>query len=488
MHVDKGMKVVSTPLVRNFLNISTLLTVSRIIRFLYLLVIAQFLSADQTGQYVYGMGFYLALIVLANFGLPVLLASRLKRRPGSAQVLISHSLTLRLICIGVALSTGVLITAFLEPEESTRAVVYIFLATLTVRSVASWVRECFIGLEDTAWIVRYEVLFRGGEALAGTCLLVAGAGLYTIVALHFVFWAAEAMFSLARLRRHLYVKKILGRDFRLIRRMIPISFVFMLSLGLFNVFPQIGVIAIKFMHADLAVVANFGIAVQIFTTVAIFPTALGLAVMPAIGRLSRRKASAEIANLTTVVKLALLLGGLLAIFADPFAPNLISAVLGERYHQSGATFGLLSWALGPFSAALIAGQALNALSARNLAARGSVIMVVMHTVAFASLLSFSSLHAATLSLMIGALFGCGANCRSLASVLTARSNFWWLPPFCLCALAFLLSRLLPLPAALVAPAVAMAFVLMSWRLKIVSHSDLSSVLGRVRLAGHMGAA
>ena len=191
---------------------------------------------------------------------------------------------------------------------------------------------------------------------------------------------------------------------------------------------------------------------------------------------------------TTVGKLALLLGGMLAIFAGPFAPQLISAMLGDRYVVGGATFGALSWALGPYSAALIAGQALNALNARGLAARGGIIMVVVHGLAFVFLLPLGSLQAATWSLMIGANFGCAANCWSLASVLATRGHFWWLCPMGLCALAFLLSVLVPLPAALVAPALALIVVLASWHLRIVSLADLSSVLGRIRFAGKVRAA
>lgn len=477
------MKLNPTPLVQNFLNLSSLLVVGNVIRFFYLLVIARFLSPEAAGIYLYGIGLYLALIVFANFGLPVLLASRLKRRPGSARHLIAHSLALRLVTIGLAFLAGVLITVLFEPHNEIRLVVLVFLATLIVRSLASWVRECFIGLEDSAWIVRYEVGFRGGEAIVGTCLLAAGAGLNAIVILHFALWAAEALISLRRLRRHLGNNLSPGREWRLLRRLLPISFVFLLSMGLFNVFPQLGVILMKIIRADFGSIANFGIAVQFFTTFAIFPTAMGLAVMPAIGRLSRRNAVGEIADLTTVLKMALLLGALLAIFADPFAPVLIAALLGDGYRAGGNAFGTLTWALGPYSAALIAGQSLNALNARAKAASGGMIMVTAHILIFALMLPYGALHAAGWSLLIGALIGCAVNCWSLSSVLEIKGCRWWFAPLGISALTYLASDLVPLPAVLSAPALALMIVLSAWCLKIMRFADLAATLRRTGLAG-----
>jgi len=58
-----------------------------------------------------------------------------------------------------------------ESDAATLQVLSFFILALIARGLAVWVRSCFIALEQTTWIPRYEVTFRslfGPKEAAGS--------------------------------------------------------------------------------------------------------------------------------------------------------------------------------------------------------------------------------------------------------------------------------------------------------------------------------
>lgn len=468
-----------TPLTRTFTALFGTQTVGRFIRFLYLLVIARLLSLEEVGIYIYGGAFYMALAVFASFGQGAFLASRLSKRPSRVAHLVSHSFALTLAAVALVALAGLTFVVLYEERALVAGALIAFLAAMVARSLVQWVRVCHVALEDAAWIPRYEIVFRGGEAMVGTALLLTGAGLLAICYLHALAWALEAAFAFRQLARRHQIRIRFALDRRLLARIVRVSAVFTASLGFLHQFAQVGVVTLRLVQPETAVVAQFGIAMQFLTTLLIAPVALGAAVLPAIGRVRRRGGEAEVAALATGVKAALIVGGVVAILADAYAPWLITLVLGARYAPAAETFGLLAWSLGPYAVAFVAGQALNALGGRAQAAGIAAMMVTLHVAALVVLLPMGPLDAALASLSFAALAGCVAGLLCLCPRLGVPGHGWWLRPLLSVAAVGLLMRAELTPEPWAAPAYVVLLLALAWMLRMFSGSELRFVLERV---------
>jgi O-antigen/teichoic acid export membrane protein len=247
-------------------------------------------------------------------------------------------------------------------------------------------------------------------------------------------------------------------------------------------FAQVGILTLRQLHPDPALIGQFGIAMQFLTTLLIVPATMGSTILPALGRIRRRGAAGEIAALSLVVRGGLVASGGIAILAAAYVPWLVSLLLGPRYAAAGETFALLAWGLGPYAVALAVGQALNGLGGRVPAAGLAVTMVVLHVAVMVALVrsgAFAALDAAVVSLLVGALAGCVIGALALGPRIGAAGIGWWLRPLALIAVAGLAMHWEPVPNLWAAPAYLAIFAGLSWSLGIVTRDDFRFVVSRL---------
>jgi len=355
----------------NFLAIAATHMLGRIIRFFYLVVIARLLSPDEVGVYIYGVALYLAFLGISQFGQQGVLSSRIGRNRAAMLSLISHSLTIRLVTTGLV--TASLLVYVLSTETETRLLFAIafFVLTLVPRSITLWVRHCYIALEQTSWIPRWELAFRSAEAIVGTLVLLGGGGLVAICFLHFLFWLIEAIAALVRLSSHSGISLGLGRRSRYLIALVRQSVFFMLTLWLIEFFLIISVVIVRQLQADADLVGYFGIAMQFFTTLVVIIISFGDALLPRLSRVFKTQQSSGLAAVPLIIRLMLVGGVPLAAIANVAAPDFIELLLGQRYSEVASIFVLLCWSVGSYGVVVIAMQALN--SARK---PGVAVMVV----------------------------------------------------------------------------------------------------------------
>lgn len=471
------------PVAQTFAALASTEVIGRLIRFAYFVAIARFLTPGEVGVYAYGIAFYLTLLGLAVFGQNVFLSTRIGRRPRSLAVIAPHSLTVAAGMIALTAAGGLVFLWAGGAGPGEAWALGFFVLALIARGFTAWVRFCFVALERARWIPRYELLFRGGEALAGTLALLMGGGLVTVCFLHALAWALEAVASFRLLRARTDIPLRLGWDRRLLVRIIRISTVYALGLWLIQAFGQIGVIGLKLAQPDTATVAQFAIAMQLLTTLMIFPAALGQAILPGLSRARRLGDTADIRLIATAIKASLIGGAMIAVVAGVFGPWLVTTVFGARYGSAGETFAVLAWALGPYAAAVIAPQALNALGARHLAAWSAALMVATFVTVMALTMPYGDLQAAVVASIAASSAGAAVAALYLTEQIGLAGPGWWLRPAALLAATGAVFA----ASTTAAPGWAMLLLVpllavLAWWLNVFTREEITAILAKLGLA------
>ncbi len=471
----------ATPLAKTFLALTGSQVFGRAIRFGYLLVIARFLGPEATAIYLYSLAVSLAFGVVASFGQGVFLASRLGRGSETRRGLIRHSLALRLLSIVLAFGLGTVFVAMHAGEPRIYFALTIFLAAMVVRSLADWLREWSVALEDAAWIPRYEILFRGLEAVVGSMLLLQGAGVLPVCLVYLVGRGLEAAAAARLMHRRYGVPFRLAVKWRALRRIAAISLTLATGVGCLTLFTQVGVIALKQLAPDLADLAYFGIGMHFLMTLMVLPTVLGVAILPAIGRVRRTVRKEEVAGLSLLIRIALLTGAAIAVLVDGYAPWFVSFAFGKDFDAAGQLLADLVWILGPYAATVLACQTLNALGAPRQSAVAGVAMVGIVAVAMTLAVPWLGLTGASLSVGLAILGGCALALRALRIFIGHGEAKLWLQSLALTAALGLVMQLDLIPAPLLAPPLLLCTILMAWRLKLLTHAEIIFVLRRFGL-------
>ena len=449
------------------------------IRFLYLIVIAHMLSPEEVGIFTYGMALYLSLFGLSQFGQQGVLSTRIGRSHRARGILIAHSLTLRLAMTGVIAALLLVYVVVTEPSPQIRLAVIFFVLALIPRSVVFWVRQCYLAMENTSWIPRWEVGFRGAEAALGAVALWLGGGLLAICFLHFAIWTLELGAALRRLVNQGGVRLRLGWDLRLLKRISQVSIFFMLSYWLADTFQIVAVVIVKELQPDTAMVGILGLAMQFLSTVMVIFVTLGDALVPRLSRVYARQGAGRLEEIPQLMCSVMLGGGLTAILASSYAPPLFEWMLGERYLQVGPLFALLCWALGPFAVVLLSIQILNAVGGWR---DGMIVAAVAMAVQLGLLLSwaadgdvFRAGGAIVVASFVGAAVGIALLANRISSMEAARGYL----ALGLLAGAFALVELGPFDTPWAGALAAAAYLLTNWLSKAVTPDDLAALVARL---------
>ena len=466
-------------LIRNTLFLSAAQVSGRVVRFLYMLAIARLLGPEETGVYLYGVALYLGVIGIGQFGQDIFLSQRVGKHGGTPFPVLHHSLTLTLLATLTVTGGLALFVWASEPEPGIRLVIMCFVGAMVARLVASWVRVAYVAFEQTAWIPRYEVTFRGLEALIGTGVLFAGGGLLAVSFLHFLFWSIETGFSLNKIAREHpgalglrarpgYLKKIIG-----------VSVVFLTGTTAMMLFPQIAVILMRKMQPDQALIGQFGIAMQFMTTLMIIPIAAAQAFLPRLSRSFSRGGDGR--DLITAVKLVGLMALASAVAAAAYGPWFITLVLGPEYAEAAELFRWLCWVFTPYATAVFLCQCFNVIGGRGKAAIILVSMTAIHAGLLVAYIGQSPAVAAVASMAVAAIAGMIVALFQVSSMLAGRGHSWWLKSVLVVVAAYAIFESDWAPLMLTAPVALVVAGVLTWLLRVFDADDIAAIrrlLGR----------
>lgn len=478
------------PILGNFSALVATQLFGRLIRFAYLIAIARLLEPEEVGLYSYGVAFYLTFLLLALFGQETLLSNRVAGHRNRFSTTAAHSLSITLLMISITAVLAFIFLIFTESDAATLQVLSFFILALIARGLASWVRGCFIALEQASWIPRYELTFRSLEAITGVVCLVFGGGLLAICFVHFVFWAVEAAASFMLLTRHEDFRLRLGSNWRLLKGIFSISVLFSVNIWLLGVFSQLGIVGLQLVQPDTAVVAYFAIAMQFFTTLMIFPVSLTQAIVPGLSRAYRNQTEADLQTVATAMKATLIIGSMVAVVANAIGPWIVTTLFGERYEMAGHTFGWICWSIGPYAAVFMTAQALNALGAKHMGALTALAMVVGHVGVTAVLLGLGQwtvggliggpIESTVAGLLAGAFLGSIVGLTALGSKVNIAGHGWWLKPMILSAIPVLIIYIIPLPKPISGILSLLLLFALTWQMRVFSRTELERIAGRLR--------
>lgn len=463
---------------RNSLFLMLAQVSGRLIRFLYLLVIARLLGPSEAGVYLYGLALYLALTGVSRIGQDIFLAQRLGKHGALPFPVLHQSLTLTLIVAGgVACLLGVFIW-LTEPDPLTRLTILFFAGALIMRILTVWVRAAYIAFERPSWVPRYEIAFRGMEALGGAAALLAGGGLLVICFLHFLFWGLEAFFSCRKLHREHPGALGVGWRWAYVKKMLRVSGIFVLGATAIGLFPQISVVFMRQFQSEPALVGQFAIAMQFMTTLMIVPVAISQAFLPRLSRSFARGGGHDLITGAKLLALLLLAG---AIMSAAYGPWFMVLVLGEKYVPAAELFRWLCWLFVPYAMALFLGACFNVIGGRRMAVMVLGGMTALHAGLMLAYVDTNPVLAAIASMGLGAMAAMLLAFTQTGRLLNRDGQSWWLKLLLIMAAALGLLESGLAPPMIAAP---MALVLaagLAWLMKVFDASDTQAIkrlLGR----------
>jgi O-antigen/teichoic acid export membrane protein len=450
---------------------------TRAIRFVYVIVLARLIDPAELGIYLYGIAIYVALFGLAGFGQGLLLAARVPHRT-AVGAWFAHSLTIRLAATAVAGLVGLLFIWTQESDPLARITATWFIGALVARSLAAWVREAHIALEDAAWIPRYEAGFRATEALLGVAFVLDGLSVVWLAALHCAVWGAEAAASARLMARRGRWPACIGHRWRFLRRMAGASFWHMASVGLIVVFGQAAVVGSRLLDTSSAAVGQFAIAVQGLLTLILIPSTLAMALGPALSRARRSGTGDDQRAVTALMRSIFAAGAVVAVLIEGYGTPLVHFVLGPRYAEAADLFTALAWAVGPYAAAIVAVQALNALGRKRQAAMVAAIMALSQPALLVIVHPWLGIAAGCAAMIAGAGLGSMIGSVLVGIAVGIRGFAWWLAPLAVTAVAAALMRFVPVDAAILAPLVLVALLAAFAATRVIARTELAYIVGR----------
>jgi O-antigen/teichoic acid export membrane protein len=469
--------VAASRLSRTFAALVGSQLIARVVRLAYVFVIARFVAPDSMGVYQYAFAFYLTLGVIAELGQGARLSAQ-AATAGEIGALLAGSRALLLAATGLSTAGGAAYV-LLEVPAGIAEPALVCLVALVARTYAFWVRNCFIAVEDAGWIPRYELVFRVAEVAAGITALVLGGGVLALCAVHSAIWIVEAVASHRRLTSRFGALPSLGSSQPLAHQARE-SVVFLVTSSVMPLYWQIALVILTAVLGETHSVGQLGIAMQLVAVVATVPMMLGTALVPAIARV-RNSGGSELRALRTVLKLALLVGGVLAPLIAGTAPWVVEHLVGPDYRSAGESMAVIGWALAPYAAAQLAMSALNGLGRHRASAIVAITVVGVHLATIPILWHLGPLVAVEWSLVAGAGVGCAIGLWAFGEALEPRGHLWWLGPAIVVAAAgaVLQQDLVPGAFAIVSTGVAVA----AFALGMVRKDELQLIAGYLGRGG-----
>ena len=471
---------IKSKLLRNTISLTSTQVGGRIIRFLYMLAIARLLGPVETGIYLYGIALYLSVLGIGQFGQNVFLAQRLGKHRGMPHAVLHHSLTLTLVATLAVAGVLALFVWGSEPNPTVRLSIMCFVGALVARIIVVWVRGAYVALENPKWIPKYELVFRGLEALVGIIVLLSDGGLLAISFLHFLFWAIEAGFALRKIAHESPGALGLGWRWDYLKKVTTVSVVFVASITAIALFPQVSIILLRNMQSDGVLVGQFGIAMQFMTTLMIVPVAVTQAFLP---RLSRSYSHGDGGrDLITAVKLVGLLALAGAITAAAYGPWFITFVLGPQYAESADLFRFLCWVFTPYAIAVFLGQCLNVIGGRGKAVIIMVLMTTIHAGLLVTYVEQSPIIATIGSMLVAALIGMFIALHQVTRQLEFRGHLWWAKSILVITATYMIFESGWAPLTITAPIALLAGAVLTWMLGVFNTTDnaaIRRVFGRI---------
>lgn len=172
-----------------------------LLRAVYAILIARLLGPESYGWWSYALAVSGVCITFSFMGTELLLPERVGREKAGARQFLDTSLAVRLalLCLFGGVMAAYAIAGTDDVTE--RLALLALLPTVLARGTSNWLRMMAIGFEQAGLAMRPMVAVRLIEVLVGLALLLTGADVIMLLALHGLSWIVEVFVILPRMRR-----------------------------------------------------------------------------------------------------------------------------------------------------------------------------------------------------------------------------------------------------------------------------------------------
>ena len=309
-----------------------------VLRAVYVVALAHFISAAEYGLWAYGGASYGLMMGLVIFGFDFLIASRIGADRSGDASFIGMTLALRLTLLALA-AGGLAVYAFaVEPPGPARTILLALIPALLGRGMAVWARICFLAYERLGSYLLVSITLRALEVGIGVFWLLNGGGLMNVVYLHSFMGVVEGLAGIAMAR---WLLTEFGFAFSLgaARAFLRKGAVLALG-GALAIWLTMGpLVLLRHASADLALIGQVGLALNVMVILVASAQGFMGAAVPVLSRSLVRgdPRLAYYGRLTVLVSLgAAALAGAIGMVLGP--PAAIFA-FGPDFATAGALLG-----------------------------------------------------------------------------------------------------------------------------------------------------
>lgn len=329
--------------------------VTSLLRAAYAATVARTLGPELFGLLNYGLGWYAALLAVANLQLESYMSRQLAAAPAQASAILSRTLVLRTFSTLFVLAIALYVAATSREAQPLPTLLLVFSLAMAGRSAAMWSNSAFIATEKTRPMFLLEVGARVVEVVVGSVVLFLGAGLLGIAVVHALSWVLQAVAALLIARSRLPALDFqprLARPGALLRDVAPIAIASVAAAWLMQG-PFVMFRGHAAQAADLGIVA---LVLQVFVLMAGVPAALGRAALPALSRSVVRTDSKDGVFLEVVLRAGIAASTALAMLASTIGAWALPWILGEAYRPAGSLLFIGVLLALPFGVGSLTGQ------------------------------------------------------------------------------------------------------------------------------------
>lgn len=301
-----------------------------VIRFVHVIVLARGLGAAEYGVISSLQAFYMMFIFAVGAGLTTFLSRELAIGGGRARSAPAFTLLLEAVALVVCAALFLVIVA----RDAGGWLALLFAAAIPARGLAMWGRHVFVASEAGQHPLRQVLWFRSGELLAVLAALAIGGGLVAVVVIHLLSWVAEALSSLAIVRR----AGLLSGGIGAVRGLLPRGAALLgasLTFAIGEWLRSAPIVLYRYAGEDGAALGRFAFAWNAALLLSVLVVVAMSAAFPVVSRAHVRADGKDIRFLDVVLRGSAVIGAVAAIAGIAFGAGLLGLLLGAEYRQTG---------------------------------------------------------------------------------------------------------------------------------------------------------
>jgi O-antigen/teichoic acid export membrane protein len=326
---------------------------TRILRVIYLIVVARFMGPELYGMLSYGQSWYLTFLGVTTLGFAIVIPREIGRDRAKAPLTIASSLRLQVLAIFIVTPLCLLAGLLVAQTTQERYLLLLFALILPGRGLAHWAEHVFTGYEKAKYGFRLEAIARTLEVGCGIVAVILWKNLLILVLIQVVSWWLQGLLGWWIVMRMSTEDRVSPgrRDIVMMcRKILPAAIYIALVMWIM----QGPIVLYRQIPDSEATLGQVALLLNTFGILAIVPNMLAYAALPVLSRSAEHVDSNSIRFVTELCRIAFVLGTVISLFFCAVGPWFIEIIFGPAYQLTGSLLGATLVLLIPLTIARVA--------------------------------------------------------------------------------------------------------------------------------------